>query len=96
MKPLTKTAALAAVALTFTVSAVCTYAADSSARTYADPACSARDANPEKCVINDGPAVRTGTERRDIGPIAPGPSPGPVPPVTNVPRPTPTLQRGWK
>jgi hypothetical protein len=29
-------------------------AADSSERTYADPACSARDASPERCVLQDG------------------------------------------
>ena len=30
-------------------------AADSTERTYADPACSARDVNPERCVLQDGP-----------------------------------------
>jgi hypothetical protein len=30
------------------------WAADSTERTYADPACSARDANPERCVLKDG------------------------------------------
>jgi hypothetical protein len=29
-------------------------AADSSERTYADPACSERDARPERCVLQDG------------------------------------------
>jgi hypothetical protein len=33
-------------------------AADTSERTYADPACSARDAKPERCVIQDGPPRR--------------------------------------
>jgi len=33
-------------------------AADTSERTYADPACSARDAKPERCVLQDGPPKR--------------------------------------
>jgi hypothetical protein len=33
-------------------------AADTSERTYADPACSARDAKPERCVLQDGPPRR--------------------------------------
>ena len=37
-------------------------AADSGERTYADPACSARDANPEKCFVKDGAPRRAGNE----------------------------------
>ncbi|HEY0336582.1 MAG TPA: hypothetical protein VGC70_04520 [Burkholderiales bacterium] len=33
-------------------------AADTNERTYADPACSERDAKPEKCVLQDGPPRR--------------------------------------
>jgi hypothetical protein len=33
-------------------------AADTSERTYADPACSARDVKPERCVLQDGPPKR--------------------------------------
>ncbi|MGZ5163634.1 MAG: hypothetical protein ACXWIT_24345 [Burkholderiales bacterium] len=33
-------------------------AAESTERTYADPACSARDVSPERCVLQDGNARR--------------------------------------
>lgn len=36
------------------------FAAETGERTYADPACSERDADPEKCVIVDVPPTRAG------------------------------------
>jgi hypothetical protein len=46
-------------------------AADKSERTYADPACSARDAKPERCVIHDGPPRRVvaGTRNSTAGEV---------------------------
>jgi hypothetical protein len=32
------------------------FGANPGERTYADPACSARDIDPQKCIIQDGPA----------------------------------------
>ena len=34
------------------------FAADDSSRTYGNPSCSARSANPNDCVIQDGPPRR--------------------------------------
>ena len=44
-------------------------AADTTERTYADPACSERDAKPEKCVLQDGPPRRVvaGTRNATAG-----------------------------
>jgi hypothetical protein len=51
-------------------------AADTSERTYADPACSARDAKPERCVLQDGPPKRVVAGARnarggDVGAASP-------------------------
>ena len=91
-----------AFALLFAAGSVCAYAADSGDRTYADPACSARDVNPERCVINDGAPVRLGTtgDRGTTIPItSPGTSTGTGGTGTstgNTSTSTPTLRRGFK
>jgi hypothetical protein len=53
------------------------FAAEDTSRTYAKPACSERNANPENCVIQDGPP------RRMAFPTAepPQPKPAPKPPT---------------
>jgi hypothetical protein len=48
------------IAMLFSLTLPAAHAADSTARTYADPACSSRTANPENCLIQDGPP-RQGT-----------------------------------
>jgi hypothetical protein len=47
-------------------------AADTNERTYANPACSERDAKPEKCVLQDGPPRRVvaGTRNATAGEAA--------------------------
>jgi hypothetical protein len=52
-----KTLCLVLVAVTNVWTALAC-AAESSERTYADPACSARDVSPERCVLHDGNARR--------------------------------------
>ena len=75
-------------AILATASAV---AADSTQRTYADPACSERNADPEKCVLATGPARSVNADDRAppgstppkpsapaSGAITPGGTPGPT------------------
>jgi hypothetical protein len=94
MKPLANPVASLAAALTCMVVSLGAYAAESTDRTYADPACSARDANPERCVINDGAPVRLGVEKERV--TVPTPSPNTPATLPAAPTSTPTLKRGYK
>jgi hypothetical protein len=65
-------------ALLLSLAAATAIAADSGARTYADPECSSRTADPEKCVILDGPRKGGSTTETKT----PTPEPPPAPPAS--------------
>jgi hypothetical protein len=80
------------IAALFIVPLPAAQAADSTARTYPDPACSSRTANPENCVVQDGPP-RAGTVPQKPLPETPPPtvpqtgaSLTPVPPAPATPQ----------
>ncbi len=72
------------LALALSAATLQTQAADGG-RTYANPACSARDANPEDCVIQDGPPRRPPIPalRRAHGSGAGGAAPPTTPPPSD-------------
>lgn len=69
------------LALLATLAALPSHAAVSTDRTYANPACSERNANPENCVIQDGVAPR----RPPVSGTTPGSPGGGVTPPAPAP-----------
>ena len=76
---MTRTLAIALAAMAPSLSA---HAADTGARTYGDPACSERTANPENCVVQDGPPRRPPIPALRRAPTGGG---GATPPATSAP-----------
>jgi hypothetical protein len=73
------------------------YAADPTERTYANPACSSRTANPNDCIVPDGsPRVAiVGEKRAGEEPSTPAPVGGNAfQPSKDKPSPQPTGQAG--
>jgi hypothetical protein len=66
------------------IAAAAVNAADSGSRTYADPSCSDRNANPENCVVQDGGSRRGSS-------VAPVPGTEFKPPPTSA---TPSASAG--
>jgi hypothetical protein len=52
-------------------------AAEDTSRTYANPGCSERNANPNDCLIQDGPPRRTAFPPPEPPQAKPGPKPAP-------------------
>ena len=73
------------------------YAADTSERTYADPACSSRTANPDDCILSNGAPRLAIVPERKTGEEPPTPTPlngGAFNPSKDKPAPQPTPQAG--